>query len=45
MADWRAAFRGWMRRRPQFQAAHAGTQPAPTRARTAPKPHDPSRYS
>ena len=47
MADWRAAFRGWMRRRPQFLAAHHGTgQPAtPTRARTAPKSADPNRWS
>ncbi len=45
MADWRAAFRGWMRRRSQFQAAHGGTQPAPSRARTAPKPNDPTRWS
>ncbi len=47
MADWRAAFRGWMRRRPQFQAAspHGSSPPAPTRARTSPKPLDPSRWS
>lgn len=49
MADWRAAFRSWMRRQAQFAAntpAHAGNgQPTPTRARTAPKPHDPTRYS
>ncbi|WP_375416789.1 DUF1376 domain-containing protein [uncultured Hymenobacter sp.] len=49
MADWRAAFRGWMRRRPQFQAPAAGragsSPPPPARARTAPRPADPSRYS
>jgi hypothetical protein len=43
MANWRAAFRNWMRRRAQFQAA--GQTPAPSRARTAPKPTDPSRWS
>ncbi|HEX8429327.1 DUF1376 domain-containing protein [Hymenobacter sp.] len=48
MADWRASFRGWMRRRPQFQAAipHGNGQAAPpARARTAPKSADPSRWS
>ena len=48
MADWRASFRGWMRRRPQFQAAGlSGTSQAapPARARTAPKPADPARWS
>lgn len=47
MVDWRAAFRNWMRRRPQFQAqaARAGGQPTPTRARTAPKSPDPTRWS
>ena len=46
MANWRAAFRNWMRRRAQFQAAATGGQsPAPTRARTAPKPIDPARWS
>ncbi|TGE15993.1 hypothetical protein [Hymenobacter elongatus] len=48
MADWRAAFRGWMRRRLQFQAAgpHGTSQAAPpARARTAPKPTDPTRWS
>ncbi|GAA4028025.1 hypothetical protein GCM10022409_10070 [Hymenobacter glaciei] len=48
MADWRASFRGWMRRRPQFQAAGlSGTGQAapPARARTAPKPADPARWS
>ncbi|MBC6697358.1 hypothetical protein [Hymenobacter sp. BT190] len=48
MADWRAAFRGWMRRRPQFQnAGPHGPSPAapPARARTAPKPADPTRWS
>ena len=44
MADWQAAFRSWMRRRPQFQTA--GTSSAtPARARTAPKPADPTRWS
>ena len=43
MANWRAAFRNWMRRRAQFQAA--GQTPAPARARTAPKPTDPTRWS
>ncbi|OWP65073.1 hypothetical protein CDA63_01585 [Hymenobacter amundsenii] len=44
MADWQAAFRSWMRRRPQFQIA--GTNSAtPARARTAPKPADPTRWS
>ncbi|OGX83053.1 DUF1376 domain-containing protein [Hymenobacter glacialis] len=48
MADWRASFRGWMRRRPQFQAAgpHGSGQAAPpARARTAPKSTDPTRWS
>lgn len=48
MADWQAAFRGWMRRRPQFQAAgpHGPGQAAPpARARTAPKSADPTRWS
>ena len=48
MADWRASFRGWMRRRPLFQAAGPpGTTQAapPARARTAPKPADPARWS
>jgi hypothetical protein len=49
MVDWRAAFRNWMRRRPQFQAtaaARTGTgPPAPARARTAPKSTDPARWS
>lgn len=46
MADWQAAFRSWMRRRAQFQVASAGGQsPAPIRARTAPKPTDPTRWS
>jgi hypothetical protein len=47
MADWRASFRGWMRRRPQFQAANspASTQAPPTRARTSPKTPDPNRWS
>lgn len=47
MVDWRAAFRNWMRRRPQFQpTGHPGSaQPAPARARTAPKPNDPTRWS
>ncbi len=49
MVNWRAAFRGWMRRRPQFQASAAGRSgsgpPAPTRARTSPKPLDPTRWS
>ncbi|MGI4886478.1 MAG: hypothetical protein ACRYFR_16095 [Janthinobacterium lividum] len=45
MANWRAAFRNWMRRRAQFQATAGGQSPAPARARTAPKPADPSRWS
>ena len=49
MVNWRAAFRNWMRRRPQFQASAAGRNgsgpPAPTRARTSPKPLDPTRWS
>jgi len=48
MADWRASFRGWMRRRPLFRAAGPpGTTQAapPARARTAPKPADPARWS
>lgn len=46
MVNWQAAFRGWLRRRPQFQAANSH-QPAapPARARTAPKPTDPNRWS
>ena len=47
MVNWRAAFRNWMRRRAQFQAAgpHGSGLPSPTRARTSPKPLDPSRWS
>ncbi|SHJ40639.1 hypothetical protein SAMN02745146_3059 [Hymenobacter daecheongensis DSM 21074] len=48
MVDWRASFRGWMRRRPQFQTAgpHGNGQAAPpARARTAPKSTDPTRWS
>ena len=49
MVNWRAAFRNWMRRRPQFQvstAARSGSgPPAPTRARTSPKPLDSTRWS
>ncbi len=50
MVSWPAAFRNWLRRRPQFapatSAGRAGADPpAPARARSAPKPHDPSRYS
>lgn len=45
MASWRAAFRNWMRRRAQFQAAAGGQSPPPSRARTAPKPTDPTRWS
>ena len=48
MVDWRASFRGWMRRRPQFQTAGplGNSQAAPpARARTAPKSTDPARWS
>lgn len=46
MVNWRAAFRNWMRRRAQFQGPGAGpNSPTPTRARTAPKPNDPARWS
>lgn len=46
MVDWQAAFRGWMRRRAQFAPNTAGASSAPpARARTAPKPNDPSRWS
>ncbi|MFD2785362.1 hypothetical protein [Hymenobacter rubripertinctus] len=45
MANWRAAFRNWMRRRAQFQAAASGQSSTPSRARTAPKPSDPARWS
>ena len=47
MVDWHAAFRGWMRRRPQFQAAgpHGPGPAAPARARSAPKSNDPTRWS
>jgi hypothetical protein len=50
MVNWPAAFRNWLRRRPQFApAATAGRagvgQPTPTRARTSLKPNDPTRYS
>ena len=47
MVNWRAAFRNWMRRRAQFQAAgsHGSGSPAPTRARTSPKPLDSTRWS
>jgi hypothetical protein len=47
MVSWRAAFRSWMRRRAQFQAtgSHGSGPPAPTRARTSPKPLDSTRWS
>ena len=55
MTDWPAAFRNWLRRRAQFQPAGSDSPPyrggagggatPPSRARTAPKPHDPNRYS
>ncbi|MBD2768443.1 hypothetical protein IC235_11135 [Hymenobacter sp. BT664] len=51
MVNWQASFRNWLRRRPQFAPAattgRAGAGPAatPTRARSAPKPNDPKRYS
>ncbi len=47
MADWRAALRGWMRRRAQFQAAGPAASSAapPARARTSPKLLDPTRWS
>lgn len=47
MVDWRAAFRSWMRRRSQFQAAgiQSNGLPSPARARTSPKPPDPNRWS
>lgn len=47
MVSWPAAFRNWLRRRPQFAPATSGSSagPAPARARSAPKPHDPTRYS
>ena len=44
MVNWQAAFRGWLRRRPQFQAPNQPAAP-PARARTAPKPTDPNRWS
>ena len=48
MVNWRAAYRGWMHRRAQFQAAGprgANQAAPPTRARTSPKPLDPTRWS
>ena len=45
MQDWQAAFRQWMRRRGQFQAPGTTGTPPPTRARSAPKPTDPTRWS
>jgi len=45
MTDWPAAFRQWMRRRAQFQPAGSAAAAPPARARTAPKPPDPTRYS
>ena len=45
MADWRAAFRRWMHRRAQFQPAGVASATPPPRARTSPKPLDPSRWS
>lgn len=47
MVSWPAAFRSWLRRRPQFAPPTPGgaAGPAPARARSAPKPHDPTRYS
>ncbi len=45
MTDWPAAFRNWLRRRAQFQPAGSAPAAPPARARTAPKPHDPTRYS
>lgn len=44
MVDWQAAFRGWMRRRAAFQGTQAPPV-SPGRARTAPKPADPTRWS
>jgi len=45
MTDWPAAFRQWMRRRAQFQPPGGASAAPPARARTAPKPPDPNRYS
>jgi len=48
MVNWRAAYRGWMRRRAQFQAAGprgANQSAPPARARTSPKHLDPTRWS
>jgi len=45
MTDWPAAFRQWMRRRAQFQPTGSAAAATPARARTAPKPNDPTRYS
>ncbi len=45
MTDWPAAFRNWLRRRSQFQPPGSAPATPPARARTAPKPHDPTRYS
>ena len=48
MVNWRAAYRGWMHRRAQFQAAGprgANQAAPPARARTSPKPLDPTRWS
>ncbi|GAA4368765.1 hypothetical protein GCM10023185_41790 [Hymenobacter saemangeumensis] len=48
MVNWQAAFRGWMRRRAIFQGTQVDPSRAtatPGRARTAPKPADPSRWS
>ncbi|GAB3838676.1 hypothetical protein [Hymenobacter jeollabukensis] len=44
MVDWQAAFRGWMRRRANFQPATAAPNATPSRARTSPKPPDPDRW-
>ncbi|GAA4355908.1 hypothetical protein GCM10023185_19210 [Hymenobacter saemangeumensis] len=44
MVNWQAAFRGWMRRRATFQGTQA-LPATPGRARTAPKPADPTRWS
>ena len=47
MADWRAAFRNWMRRRAQFQAAgpHGTGPPRPDPRPHLPQTPDPTRWS
>lgn len=44
MVDWQAAFRGWMRRRANFQPTPTAPNATPSRARTSPRSPDPNRW-